>query len=100
MNPKDKIILTQLRQNARMTLTDMSKKTGIPIATIYDRMYQGLDQVIKKHIILLNYDKLGYHIHANIAIKVKKDRKPDFLGSMMKNLNVNSIFRTETVNLI
>jgi len=49
---KDLLILSELRQNARETLTKMSKHTGIPISTIFDKIKQ---LNIEKEIIFTDY---------------------------------------------
>ncbi len=46
MNQKDLKILAYLRQDARMPLTSMSKKTGIPVSTIFDRLRNNENNVI------------------------------------------------------
>ena len=38
MNTKDMKMIAHLRQDARMPLTKMSRRTGIPVSTIFDRL--------------------------------------------------------------
>ena len=38
MKKKDQILLSYLRKDARMPLTKMSKKTNIPVSTLFDRL--------------------------------------------------------------
>ena len=40
MKTKDLMVLAALRQNARLSLTKMSKTTHVPISTIYDKLKQ------------------------------------------------------------
>ena len=74
MNQKDKIILSQLRKNARMPLTTMSRKINIPVSTIFDRLKLNEEDLILKHTTLLNFSKLGYHTRAQVIFKVDKKR--------------------------
>ena len=86
-------ILQQLRQNARFTLTKMSKNTGIPVSTIFDRMKDFEEVYIDKHTSLINFKKLGYDLKVNFIIKVAKHQKEDlrryleqcgFINNLMK----------------
>ncbi|MBU4209210.1 MAG: winged helix-turn-helix transcriptional regulator [Proteobacteria bacterium] len=42
----DLIIISSLRQNAREKLTEMSRKTRIPVSTIFDRIAELASQQI------------------------------------------------------
>ena len=49
LNKKDLKFITLLRQNSRETLTNISKKTKIPISTLYDKMQHYNNNFIKKY---------------------------------------------------
>ena len=70
INKKDILIISNLRIDARMPLTKMSRKTNIPVSTIFDRLKINENGLIKKHTCILNFSKLGYNVRANIAFKV------------------------------
>ncbi|MBR9691938.1 winged helix-turn-helix transcriptional regulator, partial [Candidatus Woesearchaeota archaeon] len=72
MNKKDLKIIAYLRQNARMPLTKMSRKTQIPVSTIFDRLKMNENSLIVKHTSLLDFSKLGYNTRANITLKVDR----------------------------
>jgi len=91
INQKDLRILTQLRNNARAQLTEISKKTQIPISTIYDRLKRKSNGAIRKHVSLLNFEVLGYNARANICIKCGKSSKKDLFEMLTKHQNVNSL---------
>lgn len=93
MNKKDILIITNLRKNARMPLTMMSKKTNIPVSTLFDRLKSNEDQYIVKHTSLIDFQKLGFNTRANIALKADRDDKDALKEYLMKNCNVNSIYR-------
>jgi len=93
MKSKDLLILANLRKNARMSLTNMSKKTSVPISTIYDRLKIFNKDFVKKHTTLVDFSKLGYHTRANIALKVKKDDRDSIKEYLLKHQNVNSLYK-------
>ncbi len=66
---KDLLILSYLRKNSRISLTKMSRKTGIPISTLYDKIQSQKGKIIKKFTSIIDFRKLGYEIKANILIK-------------------------------
>ena len=90
---KDILILSYLRQNARMTLTSLSKKTGIPISTLFDKLRQHEKDIILKHTALFDFSKLGYNTKANIVLRVDKKNRDSLKFFLGKHQNVNTIYR-------
>lgn len=66
---KDILLCSRLRENARETLTRMSKKTGIPVSTLYDRMQAHKGGLIKGYTSLIDFSVLGYSVRANVLVK-------------------------------
>lgn len=95
LDQTDLKILSQLRMNARETLTKICKKTRIPISTIFDRLKR-LEElnVIKRHTSLFDMKKLGIHVRVLLLIKVKEDQKNELESYLTKNPFVNNLFRT------
>ena len=93
MDKKDIKFLTHLRNNARETLTMISKKTGIPISTLYDRLKIHEKNLITKHTALIDFAKLGYLCRAHIAIKVTIDEREAIKEYLMKQNCVNSLYK-------
>ena len=93
MHPKDLKIIAFLRKDARIPLTKLSKKTHIPVSTIFDRLKAKERDVIVKHTSLLDFNKLGYHTRANIAVRVERDDKDKLKDHLLKNASVNSVCR-------
>lgn len=93
MKKKDLLILSHLRQNARESLTKMSKKTKIPISTIYERMKDNSGGLVQKHTALLNFDELGYMARAHIKVKVPPVQKAEIKSYLEANENVNSLYK-------
>ncbi len=90
---KDIQIITHLRQNARMPLTVMSKKTRIPVSTIFDRLKDNEKGLITRHTCLLDFEKLGYGVKANIAFKVDREDKDSLKEFLVKNHLINSVYK-------
>ena len=93
MNKKDLQIIAHLRQDARMPLTTMSRKTNIPVSTIFDRLKANESSLIVKHTCLLDFNKLGYSVRANITFRVERDDKEKLKEFLLKNASVNSLYK-------
>ena len=90
---KDLVVMAYLRQNARMKLTKMSRLAKMPVSTIFDRMKFHEGGLIKGHICLLDFAKLGFHTRANIMFKVGKNDKEAMKEYLENSQNVNSIYK-------
>jgi len=93
LSKKELLLMTYLRQNARETLTRLSRKTSVPISTIYDKLKQYENGIIKKHTSLLDFNRLGYTTRATIMLKVDKEIKNEIREFLVNNRNINSIFK-------
>ncbi|MEM4260034.1 MAG: Lrp/AsnC family transcriptional regulator [Candidatus Woesearchaeota archaeon] len=93
---KEILLLTYLRNNARESLTKISRFTKIPVSTIFDRIkaYQGT--LIRKHTTLLNFQQLGFDIKLYMLFKIKKDQKTEFFTFLFNYANTNSLFRVNS----
>ncbi|MFH1849632.1 MAG: Lrp/AsnC family transcriptional regulator [archaeon] len=89
----DLLLISHLRDNARETLTRMSKKTSIPISTIFERLKSYNEHLIRKHTALVDFGKLGYHAIALLFIRVRKDKREQIREYLLKHQNVNSAFK-------
>jgi DNA-binding Lrp family transcriptional regulator len=93
LGKKDLLLVSCLRNNARENLTKLSRKTSIPVSTIYDKLNTYKDTIITKHTTLLDFTKLGFHARANILIKVERDSKEALKEYLASHQNVNSLYR-------
>ena len=62
LDEKDKKILKLLNKDARITLTNISKKTGIPIDTIRYRITEMKRKNVFNYAVIINPLKIGYPI--------------------------------------
>ncbi len=93
MKNKDVLIIAQLRRNARLQLTDISSRTGIPISTVYDRIRGYAGRSVKKYAAILDFPELGFPITAHATFAVEKTQKAEFGGHLTRHPNVNSVYR-------
>ena len=93
INKKDMMIISNLRKDARMNLTKMAKKTGIPVSTIFDKIRGFQNNIVTKHTTLINFDLLGYNTRSKILLKVGKEDKEVLKAYLLKNHNINSFYR-------
>lgn len=84
-------ILHHLRCNSRQSLSAISRKTGIPVTTVFDNV-KALDMtLVRKHFSLVDYKLLNV-TRIFYAISCS-DKKP--LRKFLKSCpNVNNAFRT------
>lgn len=86
-------LLSHFRQNARQALTKISRHTGMPVSTIFDRLRKYEGDVITRHTSLLNFQKLGYTTRAQVFVKTSPDNRT-ILGNYLKAFpNVNCVYR-------
>ncbi|RMF54740.1 Lrp/AsnC family transcriptional regulator, partial [Candidatus Woesearchaeota archaeon] len=93
MSKKDLLLLTEFRRNSRETLTRISRKTKVPVSTIYDKLkfYEG--NLIRKHTTLIDFTKLGFNTKAKVCIKVERELRDELKNFLIKNHNVNSVYK-------
>jgi DNA-binding Lrp family transcriptional regulator len=97
MRKKELMLLSCLRSNARETLTSISKKTKIPISTIFDKLKEYEKGFIRKHTSLIDFKKLGYDIRIHLLLKIQRDKRTSFETFIMANQSVNNVFRINNI---
>ncbi len=93
MNAKAMKLLGQLRENSREKLTIISRKTRIPISTLFDTLKDLQGKVITKSTVLVDFSELGYHARAQILLKVDKDSKENLKKHLLCNERVNTVYK-------
>jgi len=83
----------RLRANARESLTHMSRRTGIPVSTIYERLKQFENTRIRKHTCLLDFPAIGYDLRIAVLAHCRPDKKQAVQQFVSKNHHVNNVFR-------
>ena len=93
MKKKDLVVLSMLRNNSRITLTDISRKTNIPISTLYDKVKQFEGGLISRYSVLLDFARLGFVVRSQLVFAVDRSQKDEFACFMGKHHNVNNFCR-------
>ena len=93
INKKELSILMNMRQDGRRTLTQISKNTGVPISTVYDRIRTHIDGLIHKNCCLIDFSKLGLGCRVNIVLKVKRDDRSAVKDFLLKHHSVNNVWK-------
>ena len=86
---KDIHIIKNLRNNGRQSFVDISKKTNIPVSTVYDRLTK--TNLIDKYTCLLNFENLGFSINIFTLLKTipnQKEKLGEFLTTHPSTNNV------------
>ncbi|MBC8444467.1 Lrp/AsnC family transcriptional regulator [Candidatus Woesearchaeota archaeon] len=91
LNEKELIILSHLRQNARKNLTKISRQTGIPVSTLFDKLRKYQQGIITKQTVLLDFSKLGFDVKVKTLLKIAKDQKQELTTYLINSPSVNSI---------
>ena len=88
------LLLSHFRNNARISLTKLSRLTKIPVSTIFDRLqYYERKRVITKNTSLLNFKKLGFDVRNQILIACNSSNRDDLQNFLVNHPSVNTIFR-------
>ena len=93
MEIKELIIISHLRQDARENLTRISKDTGIPVSTLFDKLKKYKGNIIKKHTSLIDFRRIGYDVHVQIMLKSRDNNKETLEKFLMSNMHVNSCYK-------
>ncbi len=86
-------LLSCLRMNSREKLTAISKKTNLPISTLFDLLQEVQNDIITKSTVLLNYETLGFHARAQVLMKVSHEHKERLRNHLVLHTEVNSLYK-------
>jgi DNA-binding Lrp family transcriptional regulator len=94
---RDLLVLSYLRQNARMKLTEMSKESRIPVSTLFDmiRSFE-MKGVISKLTSLVKFERLGYRGRAIVVLAACRADRQRLQELLEGNRNVNSLYRVNS----
>jgi len=93
LGKKDWLLTAYLRQNSRMPLTILARKTGIPISTIFDHLRACDGRLYNKYIALLNFSILGFGTKVHLLLRVPKPVRERVQEFLFKHWNVNSLYK-------
>lgn len=93
MKPRELTVVRQLRTNARETLTRISRKTSVPVSTIYEWLKGYEDGFITKHTCLIDFTKLGYDLRVSMLVKTPAAKKDEIQQFLQTHHRVNTVYR-------
>jgi DNA-binding Lrp family transcriptional regulator len=86
-------VVPHLRQNGRIKLTELSRKSGIPVSTLFDRMHKLEQFGIRRVTALLDFDALGFHVRATLLLKAGIGKRDELLAFLKNSPSVNNLSR-------
>lgn len=90
---KELQLLSCFRQDGRISLTNASKQTRIPISTLFEKFKKYHKEIITRPTILLNFEALGYAARANIFLKTHKNNRKILEKHLQEDQRVNTLFK-------
>lgn len=93
MNKNDAKIISFLRGEGRMPLTSLSRKTGMPVSTLHERLKKLVSSKVAKPCLLLNFPKAGFPSRAFIMVAVPAQEKSELMKHLSLHTHVNMLFR-------
>lgn len=93
MQKYDDVILAHLRENSRLSLTQLSKCTNIPISTLHERLKGFQKNIIKKNTALVDFTQLGYGARARVLFRVKKDVRDQLKDYLLHSPFLNELYK-------
>ena len=92
----DAQMLSHLRQDARKGLTYISKNTGIPVSTLFDRLKA--TKAILRHTCLLHYPALGFSCKALLLFRTNKNHKAALGQFLCRHPYINTVHKINNGN--
>ena len=93
MRDDDTILVSLLREDSRMSLTDMSRRTKIPVSTIYQKIKHFRKGLIRKHTALIDFSLLGFSARARVLLKVKKTELQRLREYLLSSTALNELYK-------
>ncbi|MBI2548144.1 Lrp/AsnC family transcriptional regulator [Candidatus Woesearchaeota archaeon] len=92
LDNKDKKIIELIQKNARISISQMSRKTGIPRDSIKYRLRRlEKEKVIRFYHAFLNPSKLGYPMYTYVTFvlsNVTQEKEKEFISFLVSHPNI------------
>lgn len=93
MDETDKKICNILTENSRISISSISKKTGIPNSTISNRIHKLEEKkIIKQYTTILDHEKIGINITAMIIIQTETEKHENVEKQLPKLEEVTHVY--------
>ncbi len=87
-------LLVHLRNDARKSLSIISRETGIPVTTLFTMLQRLEEEIITKYVSLIDFGRMGFGVRAFMAVKCPEKGRDDVRKFIIGSRNVDSVFRT------
>lgn len=92
---RDMSMIPYLRQDARISLTALSRKTGIPVSTAHERLKLLRKTGLLQLKALVNFEGLGFNSRILVALKVDRDTQDEVEKYLGDHRNVNTLWHID-----
>lgn len=86
-------LVMQLRKDGRQSLTDISRKINMPVSTIFDKVRQSRDDLIRRFTCLIDFRRVGFNCRAQIVFRVNKADRDEMQYYLLRHPNINSVYK-------
>ncbi len=93
LSKTDLLMISCLRRDSRIKLTTLSRKTGMPISTAYERLKMFRASGLIRLTTLIDFKRLGFSTRVMMALRVDRNIRGDIEKYLIANRFVNSIQR-------
>ena len=93
---KEILLLQELRRNARAGIAEISTSTRIPKSTVFDKLRKLEESVIKKHVSIIDFEKLGFTSRYLFLVKVDDSSRKETKDFLMHHPSVNNVHITNS----
>ena len=84
-------IISYLRQDARMKLTDLSRKTQTAVSTVFERIKRFRESGLIRLTALLDFADLGFFSRIMVAVKVDREIREEIEDYLAGHPNINTV---------
>jgi Lrp/AsnC family transcriptional regulator for asnA, asnC and gidA len=92
LDDTDFSILKLLRENARMSYLEMSRRTGIADATIQHRLKRMRKKGLMKFAVIVSPEALGYQVMAIMLVQTDTERHDEAKQALAKLPEVTEVY--------
>lgn len=87
-------LLDILKENSKLSLSELSQKVNLSVPSTRERIHKLIDTgIIKNYTINIDYSLLGYDIEAIIELTIKNNLYKDFKNYISEQENVAFCYR-------
>lgn len=99
LDKKDKIILSQLKTNARQTTKTIAANVKMPRVTVHDRIKKMVNQgIIKSFCAIPDYEKIGLQTKVFIFISFQSDTEISQRELAKRIAKLNGVFEVHIIS--